>query len=71
MSFELLLNVIILRYKNPMTISYGTDKKIKIQKILCIDNINQNNNPDDLRLAVRNGFPFSVFEAVQKEIGLT
>lgn len=54
-----------------MTISYGTDKKIKIQKILCIDNINQNNNPDDLRLAVRNGFPFSVFEAVQKEIGLT
>lgn len=54
-----------------MTTSYCTDIDLNIQKILGIDLIIQNNNPYDLRLAVLNGFPFSVFEAVQKEIELT
>lgn len=54
-----------------MTISYGIDINLKIQKILGIDHINQNNNPDEPTLAIQKGFPFSVFESVHKEIGLT
>jgi len=54
-----------------MTISYGTDINFYIQKILGIDHINQNNNPEDLRLAVINGFPFSVYDSMQKEIELS
>ncbi len=54
-----------------MTTSYGTDVNFNIQKILGIDYTNQNNNPDDLRLAVLKGFPFSVYETIQKEIKLT
>jgi len=44
---------------------------INIQKFLSPVFENGNNNSSDLRLAVQNGFPFSVFEAVQKETGLT
>lgn len=54
-----------------MTTSYGTDINFYIQKILGIDHINQNNNPEDLRLAVINGFPFSVYDSMQKESGLS
>jgi putative toxin-antitoxin system antitoxin component (TIGR02293 family) len=54
-----------------MATHYAPDMKINIKKFLGPDFDKIDNNPDDLRLAVLSGFPFSVFETLQKEIGLT
>jgi len=54
-----------------MITSNNTDININIQKILGIDCLIKNNSPSGLRLLVLNGFPFSVFEALQKEVDLS
>ncbi|PKO00113.1 MAG: antitoxin [Chloroflexi bacterium HGW-Chloroflexi-4] len=48
-----------------------TDININIQNILGTDCLINNNSPSALRLLVHKGFPFSVFEALQKEVGLS
>lgn len=62
---------ILLRYNNRMVNQYDPDININIEKLLGPDFDKIDNNPDDLRLAVLNGFPFSVYVTIQKETGLS
>lgn len=54
-----------------METNNGKESGFTMQTILGTDLVNTNQNPSDLRLAVLNGFPFSVYETIQKEIGLS
>lgn len=54
-----------------MITSNDSDININIQKILGIDCLIKNYNPSALRLSILDGFPFGVFESVQKEIRLS
>lgn len=54
-----------------MTTTNDKSMDFNIQQILGFDPKNKNNNPDDLRLAVINGFPFSVFVTMQNKFELS